>query len=237
MFTLLLVEDDRKLAAMLQKHLEKYQYRVERVEDFGKVMETFRAVSPHLVLLDVNLPRFDGFYWCRQLRAETTCPILFISAREGHLDQVLALENGADDYLTKPFHYELVTAKVGSHLRRAYGSLSARQEERLVEAAGLRLYPERLLVKGDAGEVELSQKEVLLLLALLERAGRVVSREKLLDLLWEDQHFVDDNTLNVYVTRIRKKLRELGREHSIETVRGSGYRFQTDEPDLSGRLP
>ncbi|MEO3947177.1 response regulator transcription factor [Gorillibacterium sp. CAU 1737] len=225
MFTLLLVEDDKKLAAMLKKHLDNYGYRVELVEEFDRVMETFRAVNPHLVLLDVNLPRFDGFYWCRQLRTETTCPILFISARDGHLDQVMALENGADDYLIKPFHYELVTAKVGSHLRRAYGSLSARQEERTVQAAGLLLYPERLLVKAEEGEIELSQKEALLLLALMERAGRVVSREKLLDLLWEDQHFVDDNTLNVYVTRIRKKLKELGRENAIETVRGNGYLF------------
>ncbi|MDU4695863.1 MULTISPECIES: response regulator transcription factor [Paenibacillus] len=223
MFTILIVEDDAKMAGMLSGHIEKYGYRAVRVNDFGRVLDEFRESAADMVLLDVNLPKFDGFYWCRQIRGESTCPILFLSARDSGMDQVMALDNGADDYITKPFSYEVVMAKIRSHLRRAYGDYSARQEERTVSAAGLVLYPERFTVTKGETSVLLTQKEVLLLEALLQKAGRVVSREKLLDLMWQGHHFIDDNTLNVYVTRIRKKLKELGLEDAVETVRGAGY--------------
>ncbi|GAB6989203.1 response regulator transcription factor [Paenibacillus pini] len=223
MFQVLIIEDDYKISAMLKGHMEKYGYKAATVDDFERVMEKFQEIQPHIVLLDVNLPKFDGFYWCRQIRSISTCPILFISARESEMDQVLALENGADDYIIKPFHYDVVMAKIRSHLRRAYGSYSAKAEERTVEAASLTLYPERLtLTRGDVS-VELTQKELLLMEALMKKADRVVSRSRLLDMLWEDHHFIDDNTLNVYITRIRKKLREIGMEEQLETVRGAGY--------------
>ncbi|KHF35712.1 Response regulator protein GraR [Paenibacillus sp. P1XP2] len=143
---ILIIEDDAKIASLLKTHIQKYGYTAFTVEDFAKVMDDFRDVRPHLVLIDVNLPMFDGFYWCRQIRTLSTCPILFISARESEMDQVMALENGADDYITKPFHYEVVVAKIRSHLRRAYGSYSAKSEERTVEASGLVLYPERFML-------------------------------------------------------------------------------------------
>lgn len=223
MFRILIIEDDIKISTMLKSHIEKYGYESEFVENFDRVIGSFEAMKPHLVLLDVNLPKFDGFYWCRQIRSQSTCPILFISARESEMDQVMALENGADDYITKPFHYDLVMAKIRSHLRRAYGSYSGKQEERIVEASGLVLYPERFAITMGEQSVELTQKEAVLMEALMNREGRVVSRSRLLDLLWEDHHFIDDNTLNVYITRIRKKLKELGLEERVETVRGAGY--------------
>lgn len=179
-------------------------------------------------MIDVNLPMFDGFYWCRQIRTLSTCPILFISARESEMDQVMALENGADDYITKPFHYEVVVAKIRSHLRRAYGSYSAKSEERTVEASGLVLYPERFMLTYEGQSVELTQKESILVEALMKKADRVVSRGRLLDLMWEDRHFIDDNTLNVYITRIRKKLKELGFDDPVETVRGAGYMLRLE---------
>lgn len=225
MHSILIVEDDAKIAGILQTQLNKYGYTAHRAEDFDRVLEAFLALRADLVLLDVNLPKYDGFYWCRQIRAHSNCPILFISARDSEMDQVMALENGADDYITKPFHYEVVMAKIRSHLRRAYGSYSARQEERTIEAAGLTLFPERFVIKLNGLSAELTQKEAVLLQALMQKPGRVVSRERLLDQLWEDHHFIDDNTLNVYVTRIRKKLKELGAPEAVETVRGAGYRF------------
>jgi len=225
METILIVEDDAKLASLLGAYLSKYDFNTILVEDFNSVLETFKECSADLVLLDVNLPRYDGFYWCRQIRKASLCPILFISARDSGMDQVLALENGGDDYITKPFHYEVVLAKIRSHLRRAYGSYAQTQEERKLHSGGLTLFPERYVIQFAGQSAELTQKEAILLEALLLKEGRVVSRERLLDLMWEDQHFIDDNTLNVYITRVRKKLKDLGLGDLVETVRGAGYRL------------
>ena len=223
MFTIMIVEDDQKISKLLQSYIEKYDYRAVITEDFHDVTGEFQRLEPDLVILDVNLPRYDGFYWCRQIRSISTCPILFISAREGKMEQVMALENGADDYITKPFHYEVVMAKIKSHLRRAYGTYAAKGAERTIEFAGLTLYPERLVLTLQEKSIELGHKESKLLESLMERDSRLVSRDRLLEKLWDDQHFIDDNTLNVYVTRVRKKLKELGIENAIETVRGAGY--------------
>ncbi|RAL21313.1 response regulator transcription factor [Thermoflavimicrobium daqui] len=223
MFTIMIVEDDMKIMKLLQSHIDKYGYHAVTITDFDRVLERFRETQPDMVLLDINLPKYDGFYWCRQIRTLSTCPILFISARDSKMDQVMALENGADDYITKPFDYELVMAKIRSHLRRAYGEYAMRQGERTVEVSGLVLYPERLTLTLNDQSVELTQKESTLLEVLMSRPKRVVSRDRLLEKLWDDQHFIDDNTLNVYVTRVRKKLKELGIGNAIETVRGAGY--------------
>lgn len=226
MSVIMIVEDDPKINQLLVSYIEKYGYKAVSIDDFDRVMDIFEETRPDLVLMDVNLPSFDGYYWCRQIRQISTCPILFISAREGKMDQVMALENGADDYITKPFHHEVVMAKIRSHLRRAYGSYAAKTGERTVEAAGLVLFPERLMLSLDGQAIELSKKESLLLETLMERHSRVVSRDRLLEKLWDDQQFVDENTLNVYVTRVRKKLKDLGIEDSLETVRGAGYRLK-----------
>ena len=233
MFSILIVEDDLKLAHTLQSYMEKYGYRAEAVQEFDRVIEVFQGIRPALVLLDVNLPRYDGYYWCRQIRTVSTCPILFISARDGKMEQVMALENGADDYIAKPFDYEVVMAKIKSQLRRAYGSYAPGKRERTVECEGLVLYPERLELTFSGKTVDLSHKESLLMETLMESSPRVVSRDWLLDKLWDGQQLVDDNTLNVNITRIRKKLSELGVEEALETVRGAGYKlrpFWREEP-------
>lgn len=228
MYTILIVEDDERIAYRLKSAISKYDFNVRITEDFSRVMDIFADTKPDLVLLDVNLPKFDGFYWCRQIRTQSHCPIIFISARDSGMDQIMALENGADDYITKPFDMELVLAKIRSHLRRAVGAYASGQEdEHTVESAGLIIYPERFVVTYGDESAELTQKEAALLTMLMEKDGRVVSRERLLDLMWEDQHFIDDNTLNVYITRVRRKLRELGAGDLIETVRGAGYRFMS----------
>jgi two-component system, OmpR family, response regulator YxdJ len=232
METILIVEDDAKLAGLLSAYLSKYEFRTVIVEDFSRVLETFEESSAELVLLDVNLPKYDGYYWCRQIRQTSLCPILFISARDSGMDQVMALENGGDDYITKPFHYEVVLAKIRSHLRRAYGSYAQVQEERKLIAGGLILYPERFIIQYGEETSELTQKEAILLEALLLKEGRVVSRERLLDLMWEDQHFIDDNTLNVYITRVRKKLKDLGLDDAVETIRGAGYLLRSSATTL-----
>lgn len=225
MYRIMICEDDPKLAGLLRDYMDKYGFHSFVVQDFGRVLEEFRRYEPHLVLMDVNLPQYDGFYWCRQIRTASTCPLLFISSRVGEMDQILALEYGADDYIMKPFHSEVVLAKIKSQLRRVYGEYAAPGEERMLEHGGLSLYPERLELRWAGQAVMLSKKEAQLLEALLKRYSLVVSRESLLERLWDDHAFVDENTLNVNITRVRKKLQELGVAGGIETVRGAGYRL------------
>ncbi|MFF2479527.1 response regulator transcription factor [Paenibacillus sp. NPDC058071] len=225
MFKLFIIEDDKQLVQLLSEHLQKFGYDTRAVEQFDHIKQSFEAYDPHLVLMDVNLPKFDGFYWCRQIRSISTCPILFLSARDGKMDQVMALENGADDFITKPFDYEIVTAKINSQLRRAYGSYAAQPEERTVAAGGMTLQPERLLLSFRGADTELSFTESKIVEELLRKAERVVSRDRLLEAIWDDQAFVDDNTLNVYITRVRKKLAALGADDTLQTIRGQGYRL------------
>ncbi|MEK5239269.1 response regulator transcription factor [Paenibacillus sp. FSL L8-0470] len=225
MFKIMIVEDDPKIADLLLSAILKYGYDVVRVKDFQQVLEEFQQVKPELVLLDVNLPSYDGYYWCRQIRRISTCPVLFISAREGEMDQIMALENGGDDYITKPFHSGVVLAKIHSHLRRAYGEYAARREEPMIELERLTLYPERLELQLGQSMVILTKKESDIIESLMERYPRVASREALLEKLWDPQAFVDENTLNVNITRVRKKFQELGIEEAVLTVRGSGYKL------------
>ena len=225
MAKILIIEDDPKIASLLQNHLEKYGYDAVITEQFEIVTDLFKSVQPDLVLLDINLPSFDGFYWCRQIRQLSTCPILFISARSGEMDQVMALENGGDDFITKPFAYEVVTAKIRSSLRRAYGEYAPKIKERTVELNDLTLFVERMELGKGKDLVSLTKKEAALLETLMKRSPLVVSREVLLEKLWDNQSFIDENTLNVNVTRVRKKLQDLKIENAIETIRGAGYRL------------
>ncbi|MFJ2042712.1 response regulator transcription factor [Paenibacillus taichungensis] len=227
MYTIMIIEDDPKIAGLLQSHIERYGDRAVAVEDFEQVVQQFEQIKPHVVLLDINLPSYDGFYWCRQIRSISTCPIIFISARSGKMDQVMALENGADDYITKPFEHEIVMAKIRSQLRRVYGDYATRLEERKVELDGLTVYLERLEMELGDRKIQLTKKETILLETLLRRSPKLVSRETILEKLWDDS-FVDDNTLSVNVTRVRKRLTELGITDALETVRGSGYRLNSN---------
>ncbi|MFS0671600.1 response regulator transcription factor [Ornithinibacillus sp. 179-J 7C1 HS] len=229
---IMIVEDEPKLANHLKSHIEKYGYDVRIVNDFEHVMDNFREMKPELVLLDINLPSFDGYYWCRQIRTESVCPVIFISARIGEMDQVMALENGGDDYITKPFSPEIVMAKIRSQLRRAYGEYATKVEERVLETDGLKLYPERLELSFERKTVSLSKKESDIIESLMERYPRVTGREDLLEKLWDEQTYVDENTLNVNITRVRKKLQEVGLKDVVETVRGTGYRLNVSWKEI-----
>ncbi|UDM75481.1 response regulator transcription factor [Vagococcus fluvialis] len=225
MMKILLIEDDTKLRELTKIHLEKYGFVVFAITNFDSIVDTFKEVEPHLVLMDINLPIHDGFYWTRQLRKVTKCPIIFLSARDSQMDQVMALEYGGDDYLVKPFSYDILLAKIKSHLRRSYGEYSDLKEERTIKKEQLIFYPERLEVHVLEKQELLSQKEGQLLEILMESYPEVVSRQDLLSQIWDDEHFVDDNTLSVNMTRLRRKLEQLGLADSILTVRGRGYRL------------
>src|SRR5690625_3838131 len=226
MHTLLIVEDDPKIAEHLHSYISKYGYEGHVVTDIALVKESFRLVSSNIVLLFINFPRCDRYYWCLLIRQESTCPVIFISARTGGMDQVMALENGGDDFITKPFHSEVVMAKIRSQLRRDYGDYATRSVERIVEQHDLQLFPERHELKLGTAITTLTSKETDIIERLLDRYPRVAGREDLLEKLWDDQVYIDANTLNVNMTRVRKKLLELGIEDAVETVRGSGYRLR-----------
>lgn len=228
-YRIMLVEDDRKIAEILAGELERYGYTVVIAQDFARIKEEFLAAKPDLLLLDINLPRFDGYYWCRQIRVHSSVPILFISARAGEIDQVRALEHGGDDYITKPFNLELVLAKIRSVLRRTYGEYARPVESNLLHVGSLLLNRSDNTVGRNGTALELTPKEFRLLWLLAERHGQIVSREEILEALWDDLEFVDDNTLTVNVARVRRRLEELGLPGAIETKRGQGYRLHQDE--------
>lgn len=223
---IMIIEDDPKIAEYLATYLEKYNYQVTVVEEFDKIIDTFQLAKPDLVLLDVNLPYYDGFYWCRQIRKESICPVIFISARTGEMDQVMAIENGGDDYITKPFSPDLIIAKIRSQLRRAYGEYAGGQQERVLDLHQLKLFPERQELTFEDKVTLLTKNETNIIGMLIDRYPKVTGREDLLEKLWDDQTFVDENTLNVNMTRVRKKFQELGIKGAIETMRGSGYRLK-----------
>lgn len=233
-YHVMIVEDNIKIAAMLAGELERYGHRVSLARDFGRIKEEFVSLKPDLVLLDINLPRFDGYYWCRQIRAVSKVPIIFISARDDDIDQVRALENGGDDYITKPFTLELVLAKVNSILRRTYGEYAIGRDLQILRVGDLLLNSATNRVTREGKESELTPKEFRLLWLLAERAGEIVSREELLEALWDDTEFVDDNTLTVNVARVRRRLEELGLPAAIETKRGQGYRLNLSQSGDDG---
>lgn len=224
-YKVMIVEDDNNIARLLAEYIEKYGYEVVVTEEFDDILEVFKKENPSLVLLDVNLPKFDGYYWCTKIRQISLCPIIFISARDSEMNQVMAIESGADDYITKPFYYEVVLAKIKGNLRRVYGEYSSPANERIVELEGLILYPERFELHFNDKSIVLSKKETELLDTLIRKYPKVATRETLLEKLWDDESFVDDNTLNVNITRARKRLLDIGIEDGIETLRGSGYKI------------
>ena len=228
MYKILLVEDDFKIAGILVNFLKRYGYEVFEVKQLDQVFAEFQDIKPDLVLLDINLPYYDGFHWCRLIRTVSKVPIIFISARTDEMNQVMAIEYGGDDYLTKPFHLEVVLAKIKSVLRRVYGEYAeiSSLDHQVKEMDGLTLYTEKAMIEYQDNQVTLTQNELKLLSCLLRQYDTIVSREDLLEALWNDDSFVDDNTLTVNVTRVRRKLEDIGVKHAITTSRGKGYRLK-----------
>lgn len=227
-YHIFLVEDDEKIAGAVQAYLARYGYPCTLARNFQAVQQEIAAASPHLVILDVNLPFQDGFHLCQAIRRASAVPILFLSARAGDMDQVRGMESGGDDYITKPFALEVLLAKVKALLRRAYGEYApgARQTTTLqVGVLTLDLAAAEMRVAPTQSAQPLTRNELKLLHLLMERAGQVVSRELCLEALWDDSSFVDDNTLTVNVTRLKNKLDLWGLKDAVETRRGLGYRL------------
>lgn len=218
---ILIVEDDSKIYELVKEKFEQWSFEVAGVEDFQKVMEVFIAESPELVILDANLPVYDGFYWCQQIRTVSKTPIVFLSSREHPMDIVMAMNVGADDYIQKPFNLDVLIAKVQALLRRTYSYGDTISD--VIEWNGAVLDLKKGSLHYNDQEVHLTKNEFFILRLLLEERGKIVSREELMRRLWEDEKFVSDNTLSVNITRIRTKLEEIGLNDQIVTKKGQGY--------------
>lgn len=218
---IMIVEDEPIIRDMIGESIRKWGYETIILDDFSQVLEIFLKENPHLVLMDINLPVYDGFYWCNKIRDISKVPIIFISSRNTPMDMVMAINMGGDDFIQKPFYEEVLITKIKALLRRTYSYTET--VATIIEHDGVILN----LNNGDVfygdKKAELTKNEFKILNILMQNKGTVVSREKIMRSLWEDESFVDDNTLTVNIARIRKKLAELGKENYIATMKGEGY--------------
>ncbi len=220
MYRLFIVEDDPGIADAIVEQAALWDLETRCARDFHSVMGEFAAFDPHLVLLDISLPFFDGYHWCREIRQVSQVPVIFISSAADNMNIVMAMNLGADDFIAKPFDQAVLMAKIQALLRRTYdfgGSLP------VLEHGGALLNTGDNTLTYEGEKIELSKNEYRILLTLMQAKGKVVSRERLMEQLWASDEFIDDNTLTVNVNRLRKKLAAAGLEDFITTKFGVGY--------------
>lgn len=220
MYRILIVEDDPGIAKAVAAALQKWELDARCVTDFRNVMAEFAQYDPHLVLLDISLPFFNGYHWCSEIRRVSKVPVIFISSASDNMNIVMAMNMGADDFIAKPFDQSVLTAKIQALLRRTYDFAAAVP---ILEHRGALLNTGDNTLTYEGRQIELSKNEYRILYTLLENKGKVVSREKLMERLWETDSFVDENTLTVNVNRLRKKLDAAGLPGFITTRFGEGY--------------
>ena len=220
MYRILIVEDDSTIAEALKRHLEGWDHETVIAEDFKNIMAEFTRVEPDLVLLDIGLPFYNGFYWCSQIRQVSDVPIIFISSASDNMNIVMAMNMGVDEFIEKPFDLHVVTAKVQALLRRAY---SYRGSASLMEYRGCILNLADATVTYQNRKTDLTKNEFKIFQCLLENAGKIVTRDEIIARLWESDAFIDENTLTVNVARLRKKLAQIGLEEAVVTKKGIGY--------------
>ncbi|MDQ0113363.1 response regulator transcription factor [Paenibacillus harenae] len=220
MFRIMIIEDDEKIRNIVADALRKWQYEVIELASFERILDAFTEEQPHLVLMDVNLPVFDGFYWCQQIRTVSKVPILFLSSRDQHMDVIMAINMGADDYVQKPFDLGVLVAKVSALLRRNY---TYQDDSLQIAHRQLVFHLSNSSVQYGAQTAELSRNEFIILQTLMRNIGKIISRDDLMQVLWNDEQFIDDNTLTVNVNRLRRKIAALGVDEFIATRKGMGY--------------
>lgn len=220
MYRILLVEDDRGISEEIRKQAKAWDMEVRNAQDLRNVMADFAAFEPHLVLLDIGLPFYNGYYWCGEIRKVSRVPVIFISSAADNMNIVMAVQMGADDFIAKPFDFEVLIAKIQAMLRRTYDFASSVP---VMEHRGALLNTGDNTLTYGGERIALTKNEYRILYTLMENKGKVVSRERLMEKLWETDSFVDDNTLTVNVNRLRKKLDGAGLENFIETKFGIGY--------------
>ncbi|WP_346896518.1 response regulator transcription factor [Clostridium sp. UBA7503] len=217
---ILLVEDDLDLSKELSLSLSKWGFKANVIENFDRILKEFIEKNPQLVIMDVNLPYYDGFYWCKKIREVSKVPIIFLSSRDCNMDLVMGINNGGDDYITKPFSMEVLITKINALLRRTYDYAG---NDSIMYYNNAVLDMERCTFKYGNNIIELTKNEIKILSVLIKSRGKIVSRDRLMMSLWNDDEFVSDNTLTVNVTRLRNKIKEIGLDDFIKTKKGIGY--------------
>ncbi|CYV42523.1 response regulator transcription factor [Streptococcus suis] len=217
---ILLIEDDKTISQLVAKNLINWGYQVQEVKDFQTVLEQMEEFQPHLILLDIGLPFFNGYYWCQEIRKTSRVPIMFLSSHDQPMDIVMAINMGADDYVTKPFEMTVLLAKIQGLLRRTYDFVG---EQSLLWFEEISLDLKTMQVSYGQVVEELTRNEFQILRVLFEHGKEVVSREELMRELWNSDIYVDDNTLSVNIARLRRKLAELDLPDVIATKKGVGY--------------
>ena len=220
-YRILLVEDDETMVDILKRNLEKWGYLVHVAEDFQNVMQEFQDFEPQLVLMDISLPFYNGYYWCGEIRKVSKGPVIFLSSSGDDMNLVMAINLGADDFVAKPFRMEVLTAKIQAVLRRTYtfGTVSPS----VLTHKGLTLNLDTSVLSYGQEKLELGKNEFGILRTLMEHPGKIIERSVLIRNLWETESFIDDNTLTVNVTRLRRRLEDIGLKNYILTRKGMGY--------------
>ncbi len=220
MFRIMVVEDEEKIREELKNLLERYGYQVQALNDFHEAAGQIIAARPHLVLLDINLPEYDGYVLCRQIRQQSSVPIIMVTSRDSDVDELMSMNLGADDFITKPYHVQILLAHIQAILKRTYHE----DQGRLLEANGVLLDLGRGSAAYQGQSVELTKNEMRILGLLMRKQGTIVSRDEIMTDLWQSEEFVDDNTLTVNINRLRRKLESIGvPQDYLSTKRGLGY--------------
>lgn len=217
----MIIEDDFSIAKLISENLAKWQMDSYITKDFDNIIEQFKDYQPDLVLLDINLPVYDGYYWNQEIRKISKLPIIIISSRNSNMDQIMAMNMGADDFVEKPFSVDILVAKINALLRRTYDFSKSSSDT--IEHNGLKLNLSSGTVEIGDEKIDLSKNEYKLLRRLLKDQGKIVTREQLLNFMWDDERFVDDNTLTVNINRLRGKIEKFGLKNYIVTKVGQGY--------------
>jgi len=221
LYRVMIVEDDPKISHIIYEHLKKWKYEPIKTNDFENLERQFLELTPDLVLLDINLPVYDGFYWCQKFRQLSNVPIIFISSRTENMDIIMAMNMGGDDFIQKPFSLEVLMAKINAILRRTY---TYHQENNdYIEHKGLILNMNNGSISYLDCELNLTKNEYQILFLLMKKKETIVTRDEMMQALWESENFIDDNTLTVNIARLRRKLEEMGLSDFIETKKRQGY--------------
>ena len=220
MYRILIIEDDDTIAKNIAVHFNRWNYETKQIADFKNIMEEFLKFAPQLVLLDIGLPFYNGFYWCQEIRKISKVPILFLSSMNDNMNIVMAMNMGGDEFIEKPFDLNVLTAKVQALLRRSY---SFQGNGNVLEYEGMILNLNDASFSYKEKNVSLTKNEFRILQMLMENAGKIIARDDIMASLWESDEFIDDNTLTVNVARLRKKLENAGMDNWIRTKKGIGY--------------
>ena len=213
-----IVEDEEKIRKELNIFLNRYEYEVSYTEDFENIVDDIIENNPHLILLDINLPKYDGYYICREIRKKTNIPIIVVTSRDSEADELMSMNLGADDFVTKPYNTAILLARISAVLKRTYNN-----EVQIYQYKGLKYNLSVSEIEFNGSKLELTKNESRILYTLIKNKGKIVKRDELIKSLWDNDEFVDDNTLTVNVNRLRKKLEEIGAVDYIKTRRGQGY--------------